>query len=223
MPEVQHQSRTEFSKCLHAVDGTPHATHRSFHTDTKEFATRFMTDFKADIESRARTSTVRFSLVSFGTNVDDTIALDDDLQKTITDTNKIVSSGGWTNTEQAIAQCDQTLNSVGFSSLRYILLFTDGAPTARGAGATGQGSGCDGDGGPAGSPCRIAAVTAANDAKADGIEVITVAVNTGDLDVNFLYTLNSTGLGFTVDDFDDADEVTDKILGEIDISCPPSP
>ena len=45
----------------------------------------------------------------------------------------------------------------------------------------------------------------------------------GDLDVNFLYTLNSTGLGFTVDDFDDAEEVTDKILGEIDISCPPSP
>ena len=91
-----------------------------------------MTDFKADIESRARTSTVRFSLVSFGTNVDDTIALGDDLQKTITDTNKIVYSGGWTNTEQAIAQCDQTLNSVGFSSLRYILLFTDGAPTVFG-------------------------------------------------------------------------------------------
>ena len=38
---------------------------------------------------------------------------------------------------------------------------------------------------------------------------------------NFLYTLNSTGLGFTVDDFDDAEEVTDKILGEIDIPCPP--
>ena len=73
-----------------------------------------------------------------------------------------------------------------------------------------------------GSPCRNAAVTAANAAKGTGIEVITVAVNTGDLDVNFLYTLNSTGLGFTVDDFDDAEEVTDKILGEIDISCPPS-
>ena len=65
-------------------------------------------------------------------------------------------------------------------------------------------------------------MTAANDAKAVGIEVITVAVNTGDLDVNFLYTLNSTGLGFTVDDFDDAEEVTDKVLDQIDISCPPS-
>ncbi len=58
--------------------------------------------------------------------------------------------------------------------------------------------------------------------KAGGIEVITVAVGTADLDVNFLYTLNSTSLGFAVDDFDDAEEVTDKILGEIDISCPPS-
>ena len=131
-------------------------------------------------------------------------------------------SGGWTNTEQAIARCDQTLSSVGFNSLRYILLFTDGAPTARGAGATGRGSGCNSNGGPVGSPCRNAAVAAANAAKGTGIEVITVAVRTADLDVNFLYTLNSTGLGFAVDDFDDAEEVTDKILGEIDISCPPS-
>ena len=127
-----------------------------------------MTDFKADIESRARTSTVRFSLVSFGTGVDDEITLGDDLQKTITDTNKIVYSGGWTNTEQAIARCDQTLSSVGFNSLRYILLFTDGAPTARGAGATGRGSGCNSNGGPVGSPCRNAAVAAANAANGQG-------------------------------------------------------
>ena len=46
-----------------------HATHRSFHTDTKGFATRFMANFKADIESRAKASTVRFSLVSFSTDV----------------------------------------------------------------------------------------------------------------------------------------------------------
>ena len=65
-------------------------------------------------------------------------------------------------------------------------------------------------------------MTAANLAKGTGIEVITVAVGTADLDVNFLFSLNSTGLGFAVDDFDDADEVTDKILGEINISCPPS-
>ena len=55
-----------------------------------------------------------------------------------------------------------------------------------------------------------------------GIEVITVAVNTGSsLDIPFLFSLNSTGLGFQVTSFDEAEDVTLKILGEIDISCPP--
>ena len=37
----------------------------------------------------------------------------------------------------------------------------------------------------------------------------------------FLFSLNSTGLGFQVTSFDEAEDVTLKILGEIDISCPP--
>lgn len=69
--------------------------------------------------------------------------------------------------------------------------------------------------------CFTAASAAADAAKAGGIEVITVAVNTGDLDVPFLFSLNSTGLGFQVTSFDEAEDVTLKILGEIDISCPP--
>ena len=52
--------------------------------------------------------------------------------------------------------------------------------------------------------------------------MITVAVNTGSsLDIPFLFSLNSTGLGFQVTSFDEAEDVTLKILGEIDISCPP--
>ena len=131
-------------------------------------------------------------------------------------------TGGWTNTEQAIAQCDETLSSVGFgSSLRYILLFTDGTPTAWGDPTVITNPNCankpDGDG----KTCLTEATRAANDAKGNGIEVITVAVNTGDLDVPFLFSLNSTGLGFQVTSFDEAEDVTLKILGEIDISCPP--
>ena len=65
---------------------------------------------------------------------------------------------------------------------------------------------------------------AADAAKGKGIEVITVAVNTGSsLDIPFLFSLNSTGLGFQVTSFDEAEDVTLKILGEIDISCPPLP
>jgi hypothetical protein len=67
-----------------------------------------------------------------------------------------------------------------------------------------------------------AASAAADAAKGKGIEVITVAVNTGSsLDIPFLFSLNSTGLGFQVTSFDEAEDVTLKILGEIDISCPP--
>ena len=55
----------------------------------------------------------------------------------------------------------------------------------------------------------LANQAAADAAKGKGIEVITVAVNTGSsLDVDFLFWLNSTGLGFQVDSFDDAEDVT---------------
>ncbi len=106
--------------------------------------------------------------------------------------------------------------------MRYILLFTDGTPTAWGDPTVITNPNCankpDGDG----KTCRTEATRAANDAKGNGIEVITVAVNTGSsLDVDFLFSLNSTGLGFQVTSFDEAEVVTDKILGELDISCPP--
>ena len=50
-------------------------------------------------------------------------------QPPIASLNAIEYKGGWTNTQQAIAQCEQTLSSAAFGSLRYILLFTDGTPT----------------------------------------------------------------------------------------------
>jgi len=113
------------------------------------------------------------------------------------------------------------MSSAAFGSLRYILLFTDGTPTAWGDPTVITNPNCankpDGDG----KTCLTEATRAANDAKGNGIEVITVAVNTGDLDVPFLFSLNSTGLGFQVTSFDEAEDVTLKILGEIDISCPP--
>ena len=39
--------------------------------------------------------------------------------------------------------------------------------------------------------------------------------------LGFLFSLNSTNLGFAVESFAEAEKVTDAILGEIDIPCPP--
>merc|ERR1712003_194304 len=74
-----------------------------FNTNTKNFATRFMTDFKADIESKASSSTVRFSVVEFSTRAAVASQLTTNLPTTIKDTKDIVYDGGWTNTQQAIA------------------------------------------------------------------------------------------------------------------------
>ena len=178
-----------------------------------------MKDFKTDIESRAKSSTVRFSSLSFSTNVEDAAPLDDDLASTIALTNGIEYKGGWTNTEQAIARCDQTLSSFGFGSSRYILLFTDGTPTTWGDPHRRTASNCANDPAP---NCRTQATAAANTAKGKNIKVITIAVSDGSTDIPYLFSLNSTNLGFKVDAFDEAELVTEAILDQIDIPCPPT-
>ena len=40
-------------------------------------------------------------------------------------------TGGWTNTEQAILKCNATLNT-STADVKFIALFTDGAPTVFG-------------------------------------------------------------------------------------------
>ena len=69
--------------------------------------------------------------------------------------------------------------------------------------------------------CRTEATAAANDAKSGGIQIITIAVRDSSTELDFLFTLNSTNLGFVAESFEEAELVTDAILGEIDIPCPP--
>ena len=38
---------------------------------------------------------------------------------------------------------------------------------------------------------------------------------------SYIFSLNSTGLGFAVESFSEAEKVTDAILDQIDIPCPP--
>ena len=71
------------------------------------------------------------------------------------------------------------------------------------------------------SICFTKASEAANDAKRGGIQIITIAVRDSSTDLGFLFSLNSTNLGFVTESFEEAELVTDAILGEIDIPCPP--
>ena len=126
--------------------------------------------------------------------------------------------GGYTNTQQAIALCDQTLDSAIITDpkdppLRYILLFTDGTPTTFGPDPGGRVCGSN--------SCFTAATAAANEAKSGGIQIITIAVRDSSTDLGFLFSLNSTNLGFVAESFEEAELVTDAILGEIDIPSPP--
>ena len=65
------------------------------------------------------------------------------------------------------------------------------------------------------------ATAAADAAKSGGIQIITIAVRDSSTDLGFLFSLNSTNLGFVTESFEEAELVTDAILGEIDIPCPP--
>ena len=70
--------------------------------------------------------------------------------------------------------------------------------------------------------CRTEAKAAADAAKSGGIQIITIAVRDSSTDLGFLFSLNSTNLGFVTESSEEAELVTDAILGEIDIPCPPS-
>ena len=141
------------------------------------------------------------------------------MPQTINDTVGIVYDGGYTNTQQAIAQCDEALDSAIVTPgedkpLRYILLFTDGTPTTFGPTATGRNCG--------GNSCFTTATAAANEAKSGGIQIITIAVRDSSTNLGFLFSLNSTNLGFAVESFAEAENVTEAILEQIDIPCPPT-
>ena len=99
---------------------------------------------------------MEFSVVEFATQAFITSGLTDDVAAKAA-VNGIAYSGGFTNTEQAILKCNATLNT-STADMKYIALFTDGAPTVFGFTDTGPSSGCNVNGGPVGSDCRNAAV-----------------------------------------------------------------
>ena len=208
MPFVQRRSRTVSRSTF-----TPLArvTVR-FHTETKEFATFLIGNLTDAIEPE---NTVEFSVVEFATQAVITSGLTDDVAAKAA-VSGISYTGGWTNTEQAILKCNATLNT-STADVKFIALFTDGAPTVFGFTDTGPSPGCNSDGGPAGSPCRNAAVDAAEAAKAAGIQIATVLVSTVSATEDFLANeIASPGLNYTADSFADVDKLVKEISIEVD-------
>ena len=207
MPFVQRRSRTESRSTF-----TPSArlTVR-FHTETKDFATFLIGNLTASPEI----GEARFGIVEFATNSEVTSALTTPVNA-INAVNGIVYTGGWTNTEQAIRNCTETLKDSTADEIITVLL-TDGAPTTFGEFATGRAPGCEADGGPKDSPCREAAVTAADEAKAAGISLATVLVSTVSASGSFLEkNISSPDLYFPATDFSQLDLLVDDIVSRID-------
>ena len=210
MPFVQRRSRTESRKHFTPSAGV---TVR-FHTETKDFATFLIGNLTASPEI----GEARFGIVEFATNSEITAGfptlVDDVAAKAAV--NGIVYTGGWTNTEQAIRNCTATLNT-STADERITVLLTDGAPTAFGEFATGRGLNCTADGGPKDSLCRQAAVTAADEAKALGINMATVLVSTISATGDFLeVNISSPDLYFPATDFTQLDLLVDDIVSRID-------
>jgi len=182
-----------------------------FNVETKDFATFLIGNLTASPEI----GEARFGVVEFATNSEVTSALTTP-GNAITAVNGIVYTGGWTNTEQAIRNCTETLKD-STADEKSIVLLTDGAPTTFGEFATGRADGCTENGGPKDSPCREAAVTAADEAKALGINLATVLVSTVSADGSFLEkNISSPDLYFPATNFSQLDLLVDDIVSRID-------
>ena len=196
------------SKHLHALG----ASHRSFsHTETKDFATEFIDQLTAAIGTG---NTAQYSVVEFATRAKITSELTtpDDAKAAVSG---IDYTGGWTNTEQAIRNCTETLED-STADAKFMLLLTDGSPTAIGEFATGRPDDCNEDGGPVGSPCRNNAVAAATAAEAADIQIATVLVSTVSTDGDFLEkNISSPDLFFPAPNFGNLTELVDDVVEEI--------
>jgi Mg-chelatase subunit ChlD len=115
-------------------------------------------------------------------------------------------AGGWTSTGPALELCRNELaDSVGE---RTIILLTDGTPTRPDSEGTG-------------APYTEAtdyATEQADAAKEDDITVITVYVNTATGTSSYLESLASPGNFIEVNDFDNLDEVQERLLGLVQCS-----
>eukprot|EP00522_Entomoneis_paludosa_P002711 CAMPEP_0172473096 /NCGR_PEP_ID=MMETSP1065-20121228/68676_1 /TAXON_ID=265537 /ORGANISM="Amphiprora paludosa, Strain CCMP125" /LENGTH=1381 /DNA_ID=CAMNT_0013231265 /DNA_START=638 /DNA_END=4783 /DNA_ORIENTATION=+ len=111
-------------------------------------------------------------------------------------------TGGWTITGQAIADCKATL--AGSTNDPIIVLVTDGTPTRGGGGSDGSYQ-----------IHKDWAKQKADAAKAAGIQIIPVMVNTGHSNMNFLKTsiASDPGMTVTVSDFSDLTSVMDDVVG----------
>jgi len=191
----------------------------NFNIETKNFAKDFIDNLldEADSQLQIDNANVQFSVVTFATMANiDTNLTDSTNAKTTID--NIVYSGGFTNHQDAIRRCQDTL-SLAPNGKRFMLLFTAGDSTAS-----------DGGGENAGPPSseftdeidRDLAIVAAERVKTINPKslVVTILDRSVTTNAEFINSLASPNLDFTVDDFTDVSAITTNLIPGILEECP---
>jgi len=182
-----------------------------FNIETKNFAKDFIDKLldEADSQLQIDNANVQFSVVTFATVANVDINLTDSTNAKIA-INNLNYSGGFTNTQEAIENCQNTL-SLDPNGKKFILLFTDGVPTASDGLAT-RPDAIDRN------RAEFAALTARE--APNFITLVTVLVSSVTTDTTFLNGLASNNLNFTADNFSDVSAITANLVQEILEECP---
>ena len=172
--------------------------------NVKNFTKRFIEEVEDQLANKGDV-TSQYSVVEFATLAEETTPLTDDVTAKAA-VNAIVYSGGYTNLEQGIIKCQETLVD-SLAQTKVIVVETDGFPNRRGDPAlSGE------------AAARDAAEAAANVAKAADIDIATVYVLGGPSDgSDFLKDriASDTTLAFEDLTFPDAQNLADAILDSV--------
>ena len=152
-----------------------------------------------------------FSIVSFGSTAQTVSALTDANNALLAINNVLDYSGGYTNHEQALVKCRETLPTGPDDPPAFILMVTDGVPTMYGPDGT-----MDPD---SSITPRTKALEVANAIKADGIRIETLYVNPStavdESITNYMVALSSSPAYHGVGQFSELTNIVTQVSAEI--------
>ncbi|EJK53651.1 hypothetical protein THAOC_26866 [Thalassiosira oceanica] len=143
-----------------------------------------------------------YSIVQFASSGSLVQSSSGDKLSTIDSVNGLVYTGGFTNHDQAILRCREALSGTPADRNKYMLVITDGVSTR-----------------PSQNPVD-SAIASANLAKGDGINIIPVFITTtssGQEALDFMSTISSNGMVFSVTNFESLETLEQELVEEV--SC----